>query len=293
MKKILILLVYFVLCNAFYVSAINIGKTGVFNREIDLYTVKNKAALVQRVITGTVLDEMGTPIPGVTVQVEASTPKRIVSTNSEGKYSISVNNDSEILIFTYVGYEMQKITVGTRKTLDVKMLTDAKNALEEVAVVAFGTQKKSDLVGSVVSVKVSDLKIPSSNLTTALAGRIPGMIAFQRGGEPGNDNANFFIRGVTTFGYKNDPLILIDNMEVGTTELARLNTDDIASFSVMKDATSTALYGARGANGVILITTKQGVAGKAQVSFRLENSMSESVRDIDLADPVTFMKQAN
>lgn len=293
MKKILILLVYFVLCNAFYVSAINIGKTGVFNREIDLYTVKNNAALVQRVITGIVLDEMGTPIPGVTVQVEASTPKRIVSTNSEGKYSISVNSDSEILIFTYVGYEMQKVTVGTRKTLDVKLLTDAKNALEEVAVVAFGTQKKSDLVGSVVSVKVSDLKIPSSNLTTALAGRIPGMIAFQRGGEPGNDNANFFIRGVTTFGYKNDPLILIDNMEVGTTELARLNTDDIASFSVMKDATSTALYGARGANGVILITTKQGVAGKAQVSFRLENSMSESVRDIDLADPVTFMKQAN
>ncbi|RZM29009.1 MAG: SusC/RagA family TonB-linked outer membrane protein [Pedobacter sp.] len=291
MKKILILLVYALFANAYYVSGANAGKTGISNRESNLKF--NYNGLFQRVLTGTVVDESGMPIPNVTIKVESAVPGRGATTNPEGKYSIQINNDSEVLVFSYVGYATQKITAGKNKSLDVKLLSDDKNALEEVAVVAFGTQKKTDVVGSVVSVKVSDLKIPSSNLTTALAGRIPGMIAFQRGAEPGNDNANFFIRGVTTFGYKNDPLILIDNMEVGTTELARLQTDDIASFSVMKDATSTALYGARGANGVILITTKQGAVGKAQISFRVESSISSSVQDIELADPVTFMKLAN
>jgi TonB-linked SusC/RagA family outer membrane protein len=280
MKKTLVLIALSMVCN--FVFALKL-------REIE--TLNEIAA--PRIVTGTVLDETGVGIPNVTITVEGSKPKRAAMTSPDGKYSIQVNSDLEVLIFSFVGYATQKITIGDKNTVNVKLLPDDKNALEEVAVVAFGTQKKNDLVGSVVSVKVSDLKIPSSNLTTALAGRIPGMIAFQRGAEPGKDNANFFIRGVTTFGYKNDPLILIDNMEVGTTELARLQTDDIASFSVMKDATSTALYGARGANGVILITTKQGAVGKAQISFRLENSLSASVKDIELADPVTYMKQAN
>src|SRR5699024_10804000 len=126
-----------------------------------------------------------------------------------------------------------------------------------------------------------------------LAGRLAGIIAYQRSGEPGADNAEFFIRGVTTFGYKKDPLILIDNIELGTTDLARLNPDDIASFSIMKDATATALYGARGANGVIMVTTKEGKEGKARISFRLENSISSPTRDIELADPVTYMKLNN
>ncbi|MCS2766088.1 TonB-dependent receptor plug domain-containing protein [Bacteroides thetaiotaomicron] len=106
-----------------------------------------------------------------------------------------------------------------------------------------------------------------------------GVIAYQRSGEPGKDNANFFIRGVTTFGYKKDPLILLDNVEVSSDDLARVQPDDIASFSVLKDATSTALYGARGANGVILVTTKEGKEGKAQVSVRVENSFSGSDED--------------
>src|SRR5690606_3034905 len=109
----------------------------------------------------------------------------------------------------------------------------------------------------------------------------------------GQDNADFFIRGVTTFGYKVDPLILIDNVEVTTTDLARLQVDDIASFSILKDATATAIYGARGANGVILVTTKQGVEGRTRLSFRLENSISAPVKNVDLADPITYMKLAN
>src|SRR5690606_33981172 len=195
--------------------------------------------------------------------------------------------------YSMVGYVSQEISVNQLTKIDVVMEADP-SALDEVVVVGFGQQKRCDMVGSVTSVSASELKKnPSSNLTTALAGRVAGMIAYQRSGEPGQDNADFFIRGVTTFGYKVDPLILIDNMEVTTTQLARLQPDDIASFSIMKDATATAVYGARGANGVILVTTKQGQIGKAALSFRIENSFSTPTKNVELADPVTFMKQYN
>src|SRR5690606_22655362 len=127
-----------------------------------------------------------------------------------------------------------------------------------------------------------------------LAGQAAGIIAYQRSGEPGEDNADFFIRGVTSFGTgKVDPLILIDGMELGTTELARLRPDDIESFSIMKDATATSLYGARGANGVVFVTTKQGKEGVATISFRTETSMSAPTRNVPLADPVSYMNLYN
>src|SRR5690606_34163182 len=134
----------------------------------------------------------------------------------------------------------QEITAKGRSQINVTLI-ESSTDLDDVVVVGFGQQKRSDMIGSVVSVKPGNLKIPSSNLTTALAGNVAGMIAYQRSGEPGMDNADFFIRGVTTFGYKVDPLILIDNVEVTTTDLARLQVDDIASFSIMKDATATAI----------------------------------------------------
>ncbi len=245
----------------------------------------------QRVITGVVFDESGGVLPGVTIKIQGT--ERGTITNSDGKYTIKIDKNTDVLLFSFIGYISHKVVIGERSVLDIKLLPDPKNALDEVAVVAFGTQKKTDLVGAVTSVKISELKIPSSNLTTALAGRVAGLIAFQRSGEPGRDNADFFIRGVTTFGYKNSPLILIDGMELTTTDLARLQPDDIASFSIMKDATSTALYGARGANGVILVTTKQGKVGKAEITLRLENSISTSAKDIELADPITYMRQSN
>ena len=123
------------------------------------------------------------------------------------------------------------------------------NSLEEVQVVAFSKQKKSSVIGSVSTINTSDLKLPSTNLTSSFAGQIAGMISYQRSGEPGQDNAEFFIRGVTTFGYKNDPLILLDGLQITTSDLARIDHDNVASFSIMKDATATSLYGARGANG--------------------------------------------
>jgi TonB-linked SusC/RagA family outer membrane protein len=149
-------------------------------------------------------------------------------------------------------------------------------------------------MASIVTVKPSELRVPSSNLTTAFAGRIAGLISYQLSGEPGQDNAQFFIRGVTSFGIgKKDPLILIDQVEMTTEDLSRLTTDDIASFSVMKDANATALYGARGANGVILVTTKEGKAGAVKIQFRAETSLSMPTRMVDVVDPITYMKLNN
>ena len=167
--------------------------------------------------------------------------------------------------------------------------------LDEVEVVAFARQKKESVLASISTVEPAELKVPSSNLTTAFAGRVAGLISYQTTGEPGQDNASFFIRGITTFGAeaKKDPLILIDGIELGTEDLARLNTDDIASFSVMKDATATSLYGARGANGVILVTTKEGREGKVKFNARIENSFSSPTKKVDIADPVTFMRMHN
>jgi len=172
-------------------------------------------------------------------------------------------------------------------------LISNEEELDEVQVVAFGKQKKESVIGSISTVKPGELKVPSSNLTTALAGRVSGIISYQRSGEPGQDNAQFFIRGVTTFGYKKDPLILIDNNEVTSSELSKIEPDNIGSFSIMKDATATALYGSRGANGVILITTKEGKEGKANINIRYETSISEPTKMVELADPVTYMKLHN
>ena len=184
------------------------------------------------------------------------------------------------------------VTVGSETTINAILYEDSQ-MLEGVEVVAFGTQKKESVIGAISTVKVAELKTPSSNLTNALAGRIAGVISYQRTGEPGVDDASFFVRGVTTFGYKKDPLILIDGIELTSTDLARLQPDDIASFSIMKDATATALYGARGANGVILVKTKEGQKGKARLSLRVENSISAPTQEIDLADPVTYMRLHN
>lgn len=150
------------------------------------------------------------------------------------------------------------------------------------------------MVSAVSTIRPGELKTPTSNLTTVLGGRIAGVISQQLSGEPGQDNAEFFIRGVTTFNSNaRGPLILIDNVELTSTDLARLQPDDIAAFSILKDATATALYGARGANGVILVTTKEGREGKAKLSVRYEHAFSQPTRNIDVVDPITYMTLHN
>ncbi|MDX1365030.1 MAG: TonB-dependent receptor [Arenibacter latericius] len=242
-----------------------------------------------RTITGTITDENGTILFGVNVVVLGST--RGVQSNFDGEYSIKAN-EGDILEFSYLGMQSKRITVADKDVINVVLAEDAE-ALDEVVLVSFGKQKKASVISSVSTIKPADLKIPSSNLTTALAGNVAGMIAYQRTGEPGADNAQFFIRGVTSFGYGNSPLILIDGVELTTQDLARLQPDDIASFSIMKDATATSLYGARGANGVIYVTTKEGVEGPARISARFETTMSQATQNIEFADPITYMRMHN
>lgn len=247
--------------------------------------------LAQQVeLKGKVIEaDSGEPLPGVTITVDQTT--RGVTTDLDGTFEIRVD-PSDKLHFSFIGMEPQTIEVGSNTYLEVS-LKQAVSELDEVTIVAFGKQKKESVIGSITAVNPTDLKVPSSNLTTALAGNVAGIISYQRSGEPGQDNADFFVRGVTTFGYKKDPLILIDGIELSSTDLARLQVDDIASFNIMKDATATALYGARGANGVILVKTKEGAAGKMKLSFRAENSFSSPTREIELADPITYMRLAN
>ncbi|SHF44066.1 SusC/RagA family TonB-linked outer membrane protein [Pedobacter caeni] len=240
------------------------------------------------VIQGQVLDTLKKPLVSVSVYVKGKSNIG-TSTDQNGRYSIKVPQNAT-LVFKMVGFIAVE-EPASRPTINV-ILREEQGGLDEVVVTAFGKkQRKEAVVGSVTSITAKELKIPSSNLTTALAGRIAGVVAYQRSGEPGADNANFFVRGVTTFGNgSGSPLILIDNIELTTTDLARLQPDDIESFSVLKDASATALYGARGANGVIFITTKQGKQGTAQFTVRLENSISTATQNIEIADPVTHMQ---
>lgn len=242
-----------------------------------------------KTVTGTVFDETGGPLPGATVTIKGTT--KGVSTDFDGLFSISAK-DTDVLVVSFMGYASKEVTVGAKTTFNVTLQPDV-STLDEIVLVSFGAQKKKSIVSSITTVKPDELKVSSSNLTTALAGKVSGLIAYQRGGEPGRDNAEFFIRGVTTFGYASSPLILIDGVELGVADLRRLHPDDIDAFSIMKDASATALYGARGANGVIFVTTKEGVEGPVRVSARVETSMSQPTRDIELADPITYMRMGN
>lgn len=241
-------------------------------------------------VKGQVVDKEGNPLPGVSVFQLSSTNGTI--TSIDGKYAISNLNENDSLRFSYVGFNNQVIKVGKQTIINVVLLESA-SALEEVQVVAFQTQKKNSVIGSINTVNPTELKIAPTNLTNALAGKIAGVISYQRSGEPGQDNAEFFIRGVTSFGYANSPLILIDGLEVTTTDLARMEPDNIASFSIMKDATATALYGARGANGVILVTTKTGKKGKANISVRIENSITSPTITNQFLNGVDYMELYN
>lgn len=162
----------------------------------------------RRTIRGKITDQQGAPLPGVTITILGTT--RGVITDNDGSYSIDVAS-TDRLVYSFIGLESQIVDVGNQTTINVTM-KEKTEELEDVTVVAFAKQKKESVLASIETVKPEELRVPSSNLTTALAGRMSGIISYQRSGEPGQDNAEFFIRGVTTFGYKKDPLILIDGI---------------------------------------------------------------------------------
>ena len=244
----------------------------------------------QKTITGLTKDATdGSYLPGVTVAVLGTTVG--TSTDDNGVFSIHAAV-GDTLLFTYIGKLPVKQIVDKRDIIEVTLYDDTK-ALGEVTVVAFGTQKKESVVSSIETVNVKELRVPSSNLTSAFAGRIPGLISYTTTGEPGRDNAKFFVRGVTTFGYNVNPLILIDGFESTSDDLARLQLDDIESFSVLKDASATVLYGSRAANGIIIITTKKGTEGPVKLNVRIENNISTPTQIVKLADGVTYMRLYN
>jgi len=242
-------------------------------------------------IKGKVKDTNGLGLPGVSVKLKNTNSG--TTTDFDGNYTIKVSSPRGILVFSFVGYVKKEVEINGLEKIDVLLLED-KGDLNEVVVVAYGQQKKESMVSSITAINPKELKGPTSNLTTMLAGRLSGVVAYQRSGEPGADNAQFFIRGITTFGSgKVDPLILIDGMESSSNALARLQPDDISGFSVLKDAAASSLYGARGANGVILVTTKSGAEGKTRFNVRVENSLSSNTQNFKLADNITYMKLAN
>ena len=242
-----------------------------------------------KIVRGYVLDQNGDPLPGATVQIGDSSTG--VLTDINGAYEIKVSPQEE-LSYSFLGMKSQVVKVTDRSVINVE-LSDDNDVLEDAVVVAFGKQKKESITSAITTVDTKLLKVPSSDLTSSLAGNMAGVIAFSRSGDPGEDNTNFFIRGVTTFEGNSNPLILIDNIELTPTDLARLQPDDIESFSILKDATATALYGTRAANGVILVTTKRGSESPLKVFVRLENSISAPTQMVELADNVTYMKLAN
>lgn len=243
-------------------------------------------------LKGKISDQGGDPLPGATVQIKGST-KGVIA-DMDGNFEFDDCPPNSILTISYIGMESKEVKYTGQKLMNI-VLEPKVDELDEVTIVAFAKQKKESVLSSITTVKPTELKVPSSNLTTAFAGRVAGLISYQQSGEPGKDNASFFIRGITTFGAeaKKDPLILIDGIELSTEDLSRLNTDDIASFTIMKDATATALYGARGANGVISVTTKEGKEGKVSINARVENSFSSPTKMVKIANPVTFMRMQN
>lgn len=245
-------------------------------------------------IKGKVVDENGVELPGVSVVLQGT--KEGTSTGVNGEFTIRARK-GDILKFSFIGYHNEFAEIkNPQRLMKVDLRPDSKS-LDEVQVVAFGTQKKESVVSSITTVKPTDLKVSSSDLTTSFAGRIPGMVAWQTGGLPGGlteseMNTKFYIRGITSFqsGANTDPLILIDGVESSKLDLSRIQVEDIESFSVLKDASATAMYGARGANGVIKVTTKKGEEGSVYTTFRYESILTQPTRQIDVVDPITYMK---
>lgn len=186
------------------------------------------------VLKGVVLDhQTNDPIIGAAILVTGTGVG--TSTDIDGNYQLEVPEGSKSIEISYIGYEKKVMPFDSRNLNDFRVILLKESALsvDEVTVVAFSKQKKESVISSISTVKPAELKVPSSNFTTALSGRVAGLISYQRSGEPGQDNANFFVRGVTTFGYKADPLILIDGVELSADDLARLQPDDIESFSII------------------------------------------------------------
>lgn len=238
-----------------------------------------------RHIAGRVIDaETKEPIIGATVWVKDSALG--TNTNVDGAFDYTFTGHYGYIAVSYIGYQTQEFPVtNLPKVIELS----AGNELDEVVVVGYGTQKKASVVGSIASVSVNDIRMPTAKISNNLAGQLAGVISVQRSGEPGA-SSTFWIRGISTFGSSTTPLVLVDGIE---RDLDLVDIEDIKDFSILKDAAATAIYGVRGANGVILITTREGIVGKPQINIRFEAGMVQPTKVPDMLDAVQFAELWN
>ena len=253
-----------------------------------------KTGQADKTLNGIVIGSDGdTPLAGVVIHSKEN-PKEVATTDAHGEYKFSVSPTTQTVVFEMMGYDTKEIKVADTYLFTLVTMIVQANALEESVVVGFGTQKKESLVGAVQAVKPADLATSSSNLTTSFAGNIPGLIARQTSGEPGADGAAFYIRGISTFGANSSALIVLDGVEITSSMLNNIPTEAIESMSVLKDATATALYGSRGANGVLIVTTKEGRnSEKIAISASFDNTVSMPTMVQDVVDGVQYMELYN
>ena len=240
-------------------------------------------------VTGVVTDTNKEPLVGVNVTVKDQAGLGAI-TDINGQYKIVIEEYSR-LIFSYIGFDKQEVLVKNQRTVNVSMKESEASELEEVVITGTGAQKKLTVTGAVTTVNVDDLKSnPSANLSNALAGNVAGVLAMQTSGQPGVNTSEFWIRGISTFGANNSALVLVDGFE---RDLDEINIEDIESFTVLKDASTTAIYGPRGANGVVLITTKHGKAGKININAKVETSYNTRTITPEFADGYNYAKLMN
>ena len=242
-------------------------------------------------ITGIVKDELNEPMIGVNVTIKDN-PGLGAITDMDGRYKIKAKG-FEVLVFSYIGYDKLEVPIRDRQVINLQMKPSENNVLDEVTVTGTGIQKKATVTGAITTVDVNTLKHSaggSISINNTLAGNVSGVIARQNSGQPGQDTSEFWIRGISTFGASQSALILVDGFQ---RDMAELNIEDIASFSVLKDASATAIYGSKGANGVVLITTKQGHSGKVKIDAKVETTYNTRTRTPEYVDAYSYASMMN
>lgn len=266
----------------------------IMGNDIILKLEKQTASPKQKnteIVGGVVDARSGESVVGATVQVKGGSNGVITDIN--GKFTIKAA-PGNILVVSYIGYETKEVKITNGKVLVVELVEDTKQ-LEEVVVTAYGSgQKKASMVGSVQAIRPTELQVPSASLSNSFAGRLAGVIAVQRTGQPGADGSDFYIRGISTMNGATNPLIILDGVEISSGDLDNLDPEIIDGFSILKDATATAMYGTRGANGVMIITTKSGRnIDKPIINFRLEGQITTPTSKPKFVDGSTYMDLFN
>lgn len=245
--------------------------------------------IIEITVKGKITDNQGAPLPGATVLIKNS--EKSTTTDMDGNYTITAS-ESDILVFSYIGFTTKEIAISNQKTINVILKEDIAK-LNEVVVVGYGTQKRSKISGSVSEISQKAIaKNPSPNLSNSLVGQATGIIATQRSGEPGKDASNIFIRGIGTTG-DSSPIFVIDGIVRSSSDFAQLNSSEIQSFSILKDAASAAVFGIRAGNGVILVTTKRGAEGKMQIDFSSSLGVQERTRNPEFLNSYEFASLYN